>query len=76
MTVAIVGAAETTDLGVIPNLSQIQLHADAALNTMADAGLTAGTFSGSFPYSTIEERYSASLGSAWMRPTRQLKIPG
>jgi len=37
--VAVVGAAETTELGVIPNTSQIQLHADAALNAMADAGL-------------------------------------
>jgi acetyl-CoA acetyltransferase len=37
--VAIVGAAETTELGVIPNTSQIQLHADAALNAIADAGL-------------------------------------
>src|ERR1700740_238551 len=34
-----VGAAETTRLGVIPDMSQIQLHADAALNAMADAGL-------------------------------------
>jgi acetyl-CoA acetyltransferase len=39
-SVAIVGAAETTELGKIPNLSQIQLHADAALNTLADAGLS------------------------------------
>jgi acetyl-CoA acetyltransferase len=38
-SVAVVGAAETTDLGVIPGLSQIQLHADAALNALADAGL-------------------------------------
>src|SRR5256885_6932350 len=38
--VAVVGAAETTELGVIPNVSQIQLHADAALNALADAGLT------------------------------------
>ena len=30
--VAIVGAAETTSLGLIPDMSQIQLHADAALN--------------------------------------------
>ena len=36
--VAVVGAAETTQLGKIPDLSQIQLHADAALNAMADAG--------------------------------------
>ena len=46
MTVAIVGAAETTELGKIPDLSQIQLHADAALNTMADAGLRAKDIDG------------------------------
>ncbi|MCS7296262.1 MAG: acetyl-CoA acetyltransferase [Dehalococcoidia bacterium] len=39
-SVAIVGAAETTELGVIPHMSQIQLHADAALNALADCGLT------------------------------------
>src|SRR5438094_677865 len=39
-SIAIVGAAETTELGRIPNLSQIGLHADAALNAMKDAGLT------------------------------------
>ena len=38
-TVAIVGAAETTELGEIPNTSQLELHADAALNALADAGL-------------------------------------
>ena len=46
MTVAIVGAAETTRLGKIPELSQIQLHADAALNTLADAGLAAKDIDG------------------------------
>src|SRR4029077_8530230 len=45
-SVAIVGAAETTELGVIPNMSQIQLHADAALNALADAGLTAADIDG------------------------------
>ena len=44
--VAIVGAAETTELGKIPHLSQQQLHADAALNAMADAGLTAKDIDG------------------------------
>src|ERR1700749_4403498 len=39
-TVAVVGAAETTELGVIKDLSQIGLHADAALNAMKDCGLT------------------------------------
>jgi acetyl-CoA acetyltransferase len=36
---AVVGAAETTQLGVIPNMSQVQLHADAALNAVRDAGI-------------------------------------
>jgi acetyl-CoA acetyltransferase len=38
-SVAIVGAAETTRLGTIPDMSNIQLHADCALNAMADCGL-------------------------------------
>lgn len=45
-SIAVVGAAETTDLGRIPNLSQLGLHADAALNAMADAGLTAKDIDG------------------------------
>jgi acetyl-CoA acetyltransferase len=38
-SVAVVGAAETTRLGKIPDVSVIGLHADAALNAMKDAGL-------------------------------------
>ncbi|MBV9330737.1 MAG: thiolase [Alphaproteobacteria bacterium] len=38
-SVAVVGAAETTKMGRIPNQSVIGLHADAALNALADAGL-------------------------------------
>ena len=38
-SVAVVGAAETTEMGKIPDVSVIGLHADAALNAMADAGL-------------------------------------
>jgi acetyl-CoA acetyltransferase len=38
--VAIVGAAETTRLGVIPDMTAIELHADAARNAIRDAGLT------------------------------------
>ncbi len=45
-SVAIVGAAETTELGVIPDSSQLGLHADAALNTLADAGLTPADIDG------------------------------
>jgi acetyl-CoA acetyltransferase len=38
-SVAVVGAAETTELGRIPDMSTIMLHADAALNALKDAGL-------------------------------------
>ena len=38
-SIAVVGAAETTELGAIPHTSQLELHCDAALNAMADAGL-------------------------------------
>jgi len=37
--VAIVGAAETTELGNIPGMSAIELHADAALNAITDCGI-------------------------------------
>ncbi|HMN81659.1 MAG TPA: thiolase [Burkholderiaceae bacterium] len=44
--VAIVGAAETTRMGKVPDMSQIQLHADAALNAIRDAGLQPGNIDG------------------------------
>lgn len=51
--IALVGAAETTELGVVPHMSQQMLHADAALNAMADAGLTARDIDG---FATAGER--------------------
>ena len=36
---AVVGAAETDDMGEIPNLSELGLNANAALNALEDAGL-------------------------------------
>lgn len=37
--IAIVGAAESTRIGTVSDMSQIMLHADAALNAMAETGL-------------------------------------
>ena len=45
-SIAVVGAAETTRMGKIPDMSVIALHADAALNALADAGLTARDIDG------------------------------
>jgi acetyl-CoA acetyltransferase len=43
---AVVGAAETTQLGAIPNMSQVQLHADAAFNAVRDAGISISDIDG------------------------------
>jgi acetyl-CoA acetyltransferase len=45
-SIAVVGAAETTKLGVIPDASVLGLHADAALNALEDAGLALGDIDG------------------------------
>jgi acetyl-CoA acetyltransferase len=44
--VAIVGASETREVGVLPDRSMIQLHAEAALAALADAGLAAADVDG------------------------------
>ena len=45
-SVAVVGAAETTKMGVIPETSELQLQAEAALNAMVDAGLSVTNIDG------------------------------
>ncbi|MEX2246980.1 MAG: thiolase [Dehalococcoidia bacterium] len=40
MSAAIAGASETDAVGVLPDRSAIQLHAEAALNALADAGIS------------------------------------
>lgn len=37
---AIIGAAETDEIGTVPHLSAMQMHAQAGLKALADAGLT------------------------------------
>src|ERR1700759_5186490 len=60
--VAVVGAAETTELGVIPNVSQIQLHADAALNAIADAGWNLSDIDGFAPAVETPQQVANYLG--------------
>jgi acetyl-CoA acetyltransferase len=44
--IAIVGAAETTEIGKLPTTTMLDLHADAARNALADAGLTMADIDG------------------------------
>ncbi|HEX5141199.1 MAG TPA: acetyl-CoA acetyltransferase [Dehalococcoidia bacterium] len=54
-TVAIVGAAESDEIGAVPNKSPLQHHAEAAYNALADAGLSLSDVDGLFTagYSTL-----------------------
>jgi len=63
-SVAIVGAAETTVLGQLPHMSQVMLHADAALNAMEDCGLTAKDIDGIATASHNPGEIAAYLGIA------------
>ncbi len=47
-TVAIVGVAESDELGIVPNKSALQHHAEAAYNALEDAGLSKNDVDGVF----------------------------
>jgi acetyl-CoA acetyltransferase len=69
--VAIVGASETAEVGVLPDRSMIQLHAEAALLALADAGLTAADVdgiatAGPFP---VEVSHHLGITPRWMDGT-------
>ncbi|CAH1654981.1 MULTISPECIES: thiolase [unclassified Chelatococcus] len=68
---AIVAAAETTELGVIPGASAIQLHADAALNAIAQAGLKLSDIDGiaCAGEEPIEVAHYLGLKPLWMDGT-------
>lgn len=75
-SVAIVGSAESDEIGIVPHKSALQHHAEAAHNALADAGLAArdvdGLFTAGFStlttgeYLGIRPRYtdSTSIGGA------------
>ena len=70
-SVAVVGAAETTEMGKIPDMSQIALHADAALNAMADAGLKPSDIDGvaTAGDSPAEVAYYLGITPTWVDGT-------
>ena len=70
-SIAVVGAAETTKLGKIPDLSVIGLHADAALNAMADAGLKPSDIDGvaCAGISPVELAHSLGITPTWVDGT-------
>lgn len=54
--IAIVGVDESDEIGIVPNKSPLQLHAEAAYNALADAGLSIKDVDGLFtagPFSTL-----------------------
>jgi acetyl-CoA acetyltransferase len=60
--VAIIGASETREVGVLPDRSMIQLHAEAALAALADAGLTAADVDGVATAGPLPVEVSHHLG--------------
>jgi acetyl-CoA acetyltransferase len=60
--VAIVGASETTEIGVVPDRSVIQLHGEAGLNALADAGLTPADVDGIATAGPLAMEVSHHLG--------------
>jgi acetyl-CoA acetyltransferase len=70
-SIAIVGAAETTELGKIPNVSQLQLHADAALNALEDCGLKLSDIDGvaTAGASPTEVAYYMGITPTWVDGT-------
>ena len=47
--IAIVGVAESDEMGTVPNKSSLQHHAEAAHNALADAGLSKSDVDGVLP---------------------------
>ena len=70
-SIAVVGAAETTELGKVPGMSQIQLHADAALNAMADCGLKTSDIDGvaTAGHTPVEVAHYLGITPKWVDGT-------
>jgi acetyl-CoA acetyltransferase len=70
--VVIVGAAETDQVGKLPDHSALQLHTEAALNAVTDAGLTLRDVDGIATVSTpgpVQVAHSLGIVPRWMDGT-------
>jgi acetyl-CoA acetyltransferase len=68
--VAIAGAAET-ELGALPDLSELDLHADAALRALSDAGLVLSDVDGitSAVHSPVDVAHYLGIRPGWLDGT-------
>lgn len=60
--VAIVGASEADEIGVVPSKSVLTLHAEASRNALEDAGLSISEVDGIFTAGTNSNQLSEYLG--------------
>lgn len=69
--VAIVGAAETERLGVVPDMSALQLNIDASVRAITDAGLTVNDIDGVASTGSFATEIAHSLGirTKWVDTT-------
>ncbi len=70
--VIIAGAAETDQIGKLPGHSTLQLHAEAALNAVADAGLTLKDIDGIATVSSpgpVQVAHTLGITPRWMDGT-------
>lgn len=70
-TAAIIGAAETDELGTLPGVSELQLHAEAARNTLEDAKLEPGDIDGiaAVGQAPIQIAHYLGIEPAWIDGT-------
>ncbi len=84
---AIVGAAETTELGAVPNMSTTQLHVDAIVNAIKDCGIDKNQIDGiattmnpamaiAIPKKIKIGRYSRSRSSKGLPPPSRARRLG
>lgn len=75
-SVAIVGAAETDEIGVLPDHSRLHLHVEAARNAMRDAGVDIGDIDGiagsgaiADPCNAVEIAWYLGIKPTWVDTT-------